>query len=290
MRRWLWIPITLVLTFVGDRLAGGFLAQLTERSEFRYSRLYSDRGKADIVMIGNSRGLNFYQPFIEQQTGRTTLNLSYNAMPADLGCTLLDDYLQRYGAPQDLIVDVTFLDRDNSELEQEFRLYAPYSKGIDSLVHRAGNSIYYGTRVAHLTRYGGEVAQRMLFYLKKTDEDWLLDRAISPTMVQDAQQLEPYRSNYTDARIHRLKRTVDAYKSAGARVHFVINPYYPAFARSISNLDSLDARVEELTGVPVSNYATIISEDRYFGDYQHLNKEGALVYLQTLIEQLKLKS
>ena len=78
MKKWLWIPITLIVVFVGDRLLGGMLASITEGSEFRYSRLYSGRAEADIVLLGNSRGLSFYQPFLEQRTGarRSTLAIT----------------------------------------------------------------------------------------------------------------------------------------------------------------------------------------------------------------------
>ena len=290
MRRWLWIPLTLAVAFVGDRLGGAALANLTERSQFRYSRLYTDRGAAQIVMLGNSRGLNFYQPYIEQKTGRSTLNLSYNALPGDLGAVLLRDYLSRYGAPEDLIVDITFLDRDYAALAQDFRLYAPYSSGIDSLVEVAGKSIHVGTHLAHLTRYGGEVAQRMLYYLNRSDEDWLLDREISPQMIADTVDLAPYRLAYETSRLDGFARTLALYRKAGSRVHLVINPYYPAFGRTIGNLDSLGAQLTASTGIAVRDYSAAIEGERFFGDYQHLNRIGAERYLARLIADLSLAS
>ena len=201
---------------------------------------------------------------------------------------LLEDYLTRYGAPQDLVIDVTFLDREAPSLVQDFRLYSPYSTGIDTLVKQAGTSIYHGTKLMHLTRYGGEVAQRMLYYRQRSDEDWLLDRSISENMVAAADSLAPYRIGISDSRIRDFQRTLAKFQSAGTNVHLVIVPYYPPFARSITNLDSLDNRVEELTGIPVRNFATVIHQDEYFGDYQHLNKAGAEVFLEMLVQKCKL--
>ena len=135
MPRWTWLLAFLALTLVGDRAMAYVLRSGLERSEFRYSRLYTGRAEADLVFIGNSRGLNFYQPYIEAATGRKTLNLSYNALPVDLSTVLLADYLERYGPPRDLVVEITHLDRANPDLVREFRAYAPYSERMDQLQH-----------------------------------------------------------------------------------------------------------------------------------------------------------
>ncbi len=284
----MWIPVVLLVTFLGDRLAAYLLTSAVEKSEFRYSRLYAGDGKADIVLLGNSRGLNFFQPYIEEATGKSTLNLSYNAMPADLGGALLRDYMDTYGAPEKLVVDVTFLDRDNEELIREFRPYAQYSERLDSLLKITDSSIYWGTKVAHLSRYGGEVAQRMFYYLSKSDEDWLLDRQISKQMAEDSKSLEPYRNNYTLDRIRAFGKVVNAYQAAGTDVRFVINPYYPAFQKSIMNLDSLALDVRRETGIPVLDYSKSVTGDQNFGDYQHLNKKGAEVYLARMLKDIGL--
>lgn len=288
MSKWLWIPITLLVAFAGDRLLGALLRGAALDSQFRYSRLYNGTGAADVVLLGNSRGLNFYQPFIEERTGRSTLNLSYNAMPVDVGAALLEDYLDRYGAPAKLVVDVTFLDRDNDDLVRDFRVYAQFSERLDSLLRERDPAIWGGTKVSHLTRYGGEVGQRMFYYLTRSDEDWLLDRQIAEKVVEASAALEPYRNGYKLRRIERLAEVVDDYRAAGTDVRFVINPYYPAFRESIVNLDSLSIDVRGITGVDVLDYSRSVRGDENFGDLQHLNKRGAEVYLARLIEDIGL--
>ncbi|MFK8057189.1 MAG: hypothetical protein AB8F78_13785 [Saprospiraceae bacterium] len=288
MKKWMWIPLVLIVTFVGDRLMAHLLTNAVDKSEFRYSRLYAGEGKADIVFLGNSRGLNFFQPYIEQATGKTTLNLSYNAMPADIGGVLLRDYMDAYGAPEKLVVDATFLDRDNEELVRDFRVYAQYSDRLDSLLKETDSSIYWGTKVAHLSRYGGEVAQRMFYYLSTSDEDWLLDRQISKQVVEASANLEPYRNNYTLDRVRAFGEVVKEFQDAGTEVHFVINPYYPAFQKTIMNLDSLALDVQKETGIQVLDYSKSVTGDQNFGDYQHLNKQGAEVYLGRLLKDIGL--
>jgi len=84
LKKILWIIALLIITFAGDRLGGWILKQQVDKSQFRYSRMYTDRGEADILLVGNSRGLIFYEPHIEEVTGKKTLNLSYNGMSVDL--------------------------------------------------------------------------------------------------------------------------------------------------------------------------------------------------------------
>ena len=285
----MWIPILLVVTFLGDRLMAYGLKQLADRSNFRYSDLYTGRAEADVVFIGNSRGLNFYQPEFEKLRGRSSLNLSYNGMPTELIVTFLEDYLDRYEAPEDLVVEVTFLGvEDDGVLVRDFRVYSQYSARLDSLLHAADNKIAVGTKVAHLSRYGGEVAQRMFYYLTKDDADWMVDREIAPSMAAAAAELPRYRIDYKLERIHRLNEVLKRYQAAGSRVGLTINPYYPAFQRTVTNLDSLSLDVRNITGLPVYDYSASVTGDENFGDYRHLNKDGARVYMGRLVEDLNL--
>ncbi|MDZ4678788.1 MAG: hypothetical protein SGI94_00015, partial [Saprospiraceae bacterium] len=92
MRHLLWYIAFIILLFVGDRVAGLLLRIQASKSQFRYSQLYGRLGEADILLMGNSRGLTFYQPYIEEITGLTTCNLSYNGLPIDAAKCLVLDY------------------------------------------------------------------------------------------------------------------------------------------------------------------------------------------------------
>ena len=284
----MWVGLWLLIAFAGDRLFGYGLRHVAESSSFRYSRLYTGQAEADVVLIGNSRGLNFYQPFIEERTGLSTLNLSYNAMPGQLSAALLRDYRERYGAPEVLIADITHLDRDNVDLIREFRVYAQFSHRLDTLLRGRDPKIWGGAQFSHLTRYGGEVAQRMFYYTTRGDEDWIVDRVIAPSVVTDTVALEPYELGVAQRRVDEFADVVAEYRAGGTQVVLVVNPYYPAFARAIANLDSLVSAVERATGLEVLDYSTSVTGDENFGDYQHLNKAGAARYLARLLEDIGL--
>ena len=148
MKRIFWILALVVLFFAGDRISGWVLKQLTMSSQFRYSRMYKGEAKSDILLVGNSRGLIFYQPYIEEITGKSTFNISYNGMPMDLGRVLVEDYLDKYPAPEQMIVDVTMCDRKNSQLVTGFNLYAPYSEKLFELIKKDDQSSAYAGKLS----------------------------------------------------------------------------------------------------------------------------------------------
>jgi len=288
VKKILWIVALLVLTFIGDRLGGWILKKQVDKSQFRYSRLYTDRAQSDILLVGNSRGLIFYEPYIEEMTGKKTLNLSYNGIPVDLMNTLVQDYFEKYPAPQQMIVDVTMCDRINDQLTTGFNTYSPYSENLEKLILERGGNMGYGAKVSHLFRYNSEIFQRALYYSNKSDKDWLLDRVINQNMVEAAVDLDTYYIDLhpdtldQDYLLENLDQLVKTAKGKGTEVQLVINPYYPAFAKSITNLPAFKAKIESYTGLKVNDYSTAVTEEKGFGDYQHLNKYGARLYLDLL--------
>ena len=67
MKNIIWIIATIALAFLGDRTAGWVLGKITTESNFRYSRLYGGEAECDVLLVGNSRGLIFYQPYVEEK-------------------------------------------------------------------------------------------------------------------------------------------------------------------------------------------------------------------------------
>ncbi|MFT4666939.1 MAG: hypothetical protein ACI8YQ_003499 [Polaribacter sp.] len=282
MKKSLWILATIALFFAGDRAAGLLLKKAIDSSQFRYSRMYAGAAQSDILLVGNSRGLTFYQPYIEKITGKKTFNLSYNGMPIDLAAELIKDYLAQYKSPKTMILDITMCDRFNAQMISGFNLYTPYSKNISELIHKNDDSAFYAGQLSHLYRYNSEIFQRSLFYLNKSDEDWLLDREINEFMMANVQQEEPYKIGYTSELIDHLKAIVELAESKGVKVHLVINPYFPAFGKQVENLKDLKQAVEVATALVVRDYSLAVQEEKGFADYQHLNKFGAQLYLDQL--------
>jgi hypothetical protein len=279
MKHIAWFAALLAVFFVGDRLAGGWLAGQAAASQFRYARLYAGKAEAEVLLLGNSRGLTFFQPHIEAITGKKTFNLSYNGLPMDAAKALTLDYLDRYSAPEVMVIDITICDRENDELLAGFLIFSEKSARLDTLIHKKLPKIWSGGALSALFRCNNEVFQRALFYRNKTDEDWLLDRSIAPQLAATAAQ-NSYDLNVQPYLVGQLAETVAAARAKGAHVELVIGPYFPDF--QVKNLDALKQAVEAATGLSVRDYRSALSDPTDFGDFMHPNKRGSAAYMDLL--------
>lgn len=284
MKHALWLITLVVFTLLGDRLGGSLLNHFVNTSQFRYSRLYKGEAKAQVAFLGNSRGLSFCEPYVHQITGRTSFNLSYNAMPMDLGYTLFRDYLERNPAPKKLVIEVSMCGLPNKELILIFGCYAPFSKSLSDLITAHDAKIGVAGELINLIRYNGEVFQRTLYYLNRSDDNWLANRTITPGMIEGLALQKPYRFAFASEDIlGNLVKTVKLAQQKGIDVKLVLNPYLPAFAKNkIKQLQPWKDKITAATGLPVADYSSAIQGNEFFTDYQHLNLNGSLKYLSLL--------
>jgi hypothetical protein len=279
MNKVLWFVALFAIVFAGDRIFGSCLQKITDESQFRYSRMYKGKAQADILLVGNSRGLSFFQPYIESVTGKSTFNLSYNGLPMDVANVLVQDYLEKYKAPQTLIIDITSCDRENRALLNSFLSYSKHSIRLDDLIKSENLDMWLGSKVSHLMRFNNEIFQRSLTYLNKSDEDWLLDRIISDRLAADVAK-NNYPLNVHGNLVHQLNLMVQSAQAKGVDVKLVISPYFPAF--KVTNLTELKVAVETATGLKVSDYRNALEDKDLFGDYMHPNIKGAIQYIDML--------
>jgi hypothetical protein len=280
--QWSWLLLLAVLFFAGDRTGSWFLSQQAAKSQFRYSRLYNGSAAADVLLIGNSRGLAFFQPYIEEKTGKTTFNLSYNGLSMPLAKVLALDYADRYPKVQKAVIDITLCDRSNDELTTNFLTYAQYSPRLSALIGATSRNMWWGAQVSHLARYNSEVFQRALYYRNQSDKDWLLDRVITPQLAADVHN-NKYTIGIKDTLlVEALTDLVSVLRDKKIDVQLVIGPYFPGFAGQVEHLDALKNKVEQLTGLLVHDYRAALTENADFGDYMHPNKAGSLKYIDLL--------
>ena len=280
--RWIWIPIFLLVLFIGDRLAGFILKTIESKSQFRFTQLYQGKAACDILVAGNSRGLSFYQPFIEDKTGQKVFSLAYNGMSSSLLLVFIKDYYEKYPPPKKLILEVTCADRFNKELIPAFSTYAAYSSNINDFLKKENIKTYYGVQVSHLLRYNSEVFQRSLRYLSNNDKYWLTDRKISEAMQAESEKLERVSIDHIPELQDALKEIVQVAQSKGTEVELVIAPFLPNYKNAMYNLTDYIVEVQRQTGLKVRNYAGAIQEAEYFGDYFHINVFGSEKFIDIL--------
>lgn len=276
MKHLLWFLLLALVVLAGDRLGGAALQKVALNSQFRYARLYAGKANAEILLLGNSRGLVLYEPWIEKNTGKSTFNLSYNGLPMELAQALAGDYLDRYPAPERLIIDITICDRHNDPLLSGFSTYTGASPRLDALLEERQPAGRLAGDVTHLYRFNNEIFQRALFHARKSDKDWLLDRQIEPELARKATE-NSYPLEVHPELVESLKETVAYARGKGVAVYCVIGPYCPGFR--VTQLDDLKQAVEQATGLPVYDYRNALQDPALFGDFMHPNKAGAEKYL-----------
>lgn len=281
MKKILWYAAFLIVLPVGDRLAGYFLQRQVAQSQFRYSRMYRGDAAADILLLGNSRGLTFYQPYIEEKTGLKTFNLSYNGLPMDVAKVLVLDYLERNPAPKHLLIDITSCDRTNDELMAGFLSYSGQSFRLDTLIRHKLEKVWWGGQVSALFRYNNEIFQRALSHRNQTDATWLLDRVIAPNLAAEVAK-HHYPLDIHPYLVQQLREICTSARARGIDVRLVIGPYFPQFAQNVANLDALKTAAEQATGLPVTDYSRALTDPSDFGDFMHPNIRGSKKFIDLM--------
>ncbi len=277
-----WIFASVLLFFLLDRLGGVLCQYLVDRSEFRYSRLYQGKAESDLLFIGNSRGLIFYEPFIQSLTGKETFNLSYNGMPVDLALVLYQDYLDRYPDPEKVIIDVTLLDRTNPQLVNGFQAYRTHSGRLDSFLLKSVPKSYYAGILSHLYRFNSEVFYRTLVYQSEKDTDWLMNRQINDHLVKTVSSVPEITHTIQPDLVSCLKEILTLSEERGISVELLVNPFYKPYIERMDSFTPWLQQLEQLLGKKIRDYSRLIEDRTGIGDYLHLNKEGAKVYIKQL--------
>jgi hypothetical protein len=278
------VVFVILLAFAGDRLASMFLRQLSLNSNFRYSRIYNGTGQADVVLIGNSRGHAFHQPTIRELTGMTTLNLSYNALPVPIARALVEDYYDLYDAPRKIVIEVSMLNKTESNVINAFKVYQGNSERIAGVIAKTSPKTSGACAVSHLYSFNTEVFHRALYYLKKKDDDWILTKTINAGLIAGSTDIEPITFEVTKERMRDLKTLIAKARENKTEVQLVLAPYYPGYRSKITNLKSFLHNVQKETGLAVHDYSGYVTEDQYFSDYLHLNKRGGIEFMRKLRE------
>lgn len=282
LSRIFWLLALILVTFLGDRVGGWLCQKVVADSGFRYSRLYEGERHtgSDILLLGNSRGLGLYQPAIEEITGKNTFNLSYNGMTMDLAKVLVEDYYDRYEAPERLVIDITICDRSSPEMLASFVPYFSYSKRYQQLIQDTSAIVANTARLSHLYRYNSEIFQRALYYHNgRSDSDWLLDRAMSESTLE---YLEAQKYRIDAHFVPELKSVIELAESKGTKVELVIIPYFPPYVKVMKGLEVFQKDIEMGTGRRVQDYSLAVDNPNCYGDFQHLNKKGSRVFVQLL--------
>ena len=100
----------LLVTVSGDRLLSKFMGDLVLKSNFRFSKMFKGSLKHNILVLGNSRGVNLIDiAEASHLTQSSIFNLSYNGLSMELIEAVLMDYLEHNEHPDLIIIEISSL-------------------------------------------------------------------------------------------------------------------------------------------------------------------------------------
>jgi hypothetical protein len=277
-RALVWLVILTAVIIAGDHLLAVVLRQALVRSQFRFSRLYRGGNDADIVILGDSRGVHsFYAPALEELTGHRVLNLSYNSMSPPVAEAVLLDYLERNRAPRLVVIEVTSAITEGA-LTAELRTYAGMSPRMQALYAANHRVAAAAGRIFWLYPLNSELFLAALHYMRRTDQDWIF-RESMPADVRGPRGSWPLVPVAGNAAV--LGRMVRTLRARGIEVRLIAAPYAPN--KLPSNAAGFASLIAQQTGEPVLDYVGAIDDLDDFADTVHLNERGSRTFLAMLV-------
>lgn len=286
-------PIVFSIAFLlaylaGDRLASLALDRLVGRSHFRFSQMYRGGARADVLVLGDSRGVHsFYAPGLSKSLGRRVVNLSFNGLSTEIIECLFNDYLEHNAPPRLLVLEVTNVFSKPSALVN-FKPYLSQSPHLSSLLRRDNPNEYWATRLSHLYRFNCELFLRVLAYQRKDDQSWILSSRISKDLFDQSLKSEedvyrPILADYVQSNLAALGRMLKVASAAGVEVRLVIAPYLPQYRSHIKNWQEVVKTFESMVqtkgpdkpGTTFWDCSTALDRPEQFADRIHLNRVGA---------------
>jgi hypothetical protein len=270
----IWILALVTVVIGGDHLLAFGLEKILVRSQFRFSRLYRGGNNADILILGDSRGVHsFYAPAIEELTGRQAFNLSYSGMSVRIVEAILLDYLERNRAPRMVIIEVTCVHAPGT-LTSELRTYASLSPRLGALYAEQHPVAARAARVFRLFPLNSEFFLEALHYMRRTDQDWIFHDVMPETLR--AQRRDGVETNPLPENVDALARIVRLLRQRGIEPRLVIAPYG---GEVVADMPALANLLSGRVGVPVGNYSGAIANLDDFADRVHLNERGSREFL-----------
>ena len=277
------VLIFLAIVFVGDRIGGEILERIFSRTGYRYAQLYESKLPAEIVVLGNSRGLHmFHPPAIEEITGRKVANLAFNALPPVTMPIIWEDYLKHHPLPKLLVLEVSCISvEDEKGSLERMSILMDKNQAYGQRIKERNATFYWGTQISRLFRYNSSLLWRSLL-VGESDQSWIMDSKLNEemlgAMVEDS-----------DSSLHKVAENAEAIKEVlrlakehGVKVKVLIAPYYPRYRDRLTEAEEWIDWVRNEIDVDVEDHSRLLLDPACFADHLHLNEQGARILAEKL--------
>jgi len=273
---------------VADRSISFLLNQVVRKSEFRYAKLYHSHLNADILVLGNSRGVNgFFAPSMETELGESVFNLSLNGLDIDLLGNALKDYCERNAAPKMVILEITSLHSDDAI--GGLRFLMSDSPRMDKLLKDANYRDWILCNACTVYQYNTELFLRVIYFLSKSDQGWINDGVVDPEVARNWKVSTKEKELWNEPTGKKVKGLLELVRFADQEkipVKLVIGPYMRGYTDQFDNYQRWKSAVQDAVGPdhPIYDFSNAIENELNFADMVHLNRQGSIEFFHQLRE------
>lgn len=298
MKRFLLIIFVFIaFIFLIDRGVGHFFSTLVDRSNFRFSRV-SKLDTNDIVVIGNSRGVNSVnEKYCNDSLNVNLINLSYNGMTPELLIYLIKDLSKRkvHNNSIFLIELSAFIGWEEGTIDDNCRgdfsiitnsnipdFILPYRKGfksIDSIL----NKQYPINKVFNILDYNSEGFRRSIYYLFKSDNDWINNGQISESLINYYSNMECVQFSFVQNSFEKL---LDYLINNKIRYCFFIAPWHNVYKEKFANYDRLLTHITDQYNEKIIRLDLIKLKSTAFADGMHTNRNTDRLLTRSLLDSV----
>ena len=259
------------------------------KSDFRFSKIYKDSESCefDAVCFGNSRGVNsFYTPSINNKN-LSFYNFSYNGLNIENISALLKDFVDSKNKSNHVFIEISTIFNSNKKNSfSKLNLYSSISNRIAENIKDKDKKLYLTNRFLPIFKYNNELFYRALYYLNKSDQNWVNEYNISNALINEVNEMKEFEIQLNKNDLKELKNLLDFLEFNNINCTLYIAPYLANYRHKISNYDSIIKKVTTSLNYNVLDFSLLLDDYSCFADRVHTNKKGATIVTNKLIDNL----
>lgn len=255
--------------------------------------MYEGRNPANIIFLGDSRvDRNVSYKYLEEKTGRRCLNLGLGGNNVKISEILLKDYIERYGKPQLVVIDLGHsMVKPNSM--GEMRIFSFWSQRMAELAYSIDPVYAQFEYIFSILLFNDPSFWRLFLEIFRVNQSRLLNNTIPKVQIDkwrnegNNEVLPVYKEN-----MEALSRICSYVNSENIRLRLLISPIWNDYKKSIINYSAWKSEIKNSVGkYKIYDYSEAFNQNtKYFNDVLHLNKTGAKIFTELLIDDMRLNS
>ena len=262
---------------VGDKVFARIIDRAYDFSSMPDAMLYSGRGKADVVILGNSRAYHhFNDKDWSQELGLGVKTYAIEAASMEYNEALLKDYINIYGPPDVVVLELSCLTWDNGQV-MNMRSLSLRSEHISKLLKEEYPKAYYIGKVLNLFNYNSTSFLNVLHKIFVTYKQPILSGQVDLGSVDKLISAEP--KKYFLNKGHNLESLKNIQKMSqlnGFDLHLIVAPFMKELINSQDGYEDWVKSLKEeyVNDAVILDYGKRIIDNSYFKDLTHLNESG----------------